>query len=329
MKTIMYTCPYVPAEWIAAHGLRPSRVIPAARATTGPLSRREGLCPYARRFVNEAITNSQASGVVVTTVCDQMRRAFDIIRKGNTSAFLMNVPNTWQHPSVRQLYLDELGRLGQFLIRLGGKSPANGDLAEIMLEYYADRGFILTAKDYLTSRQYSEAIAKFYRDGKSGIPQNITDRKKPPTDGVPLAMLGGPLLIEDFDIFDVVESCGGRIELDATETGERGMCAQFNLTRLRQAPLIELADAYFGNIPDASRRPNTQLYDWLKRELVCRHVRGIILRRYIFCDIWHAELHRLKQWTDLPILDIDVGGDDQALPARTIQRIHSFLEILQ
>jgi len=328
MKTIIYTCPYVPAEWIAAHGLRPSRIVPAATATTGPLGRVEGVCPYVRRFVNEAITTRSACGVVVTTVCDQMRRAFDIVRQGNIPAFLMNVPNTWQHAGARQLYLEELNRLGRFLIRLGGKSLSNGDLSKIMLEYDTARRFILTTKGHLTSRQYSEAIAEFNQEGKCDIAGSLTD-KKPRTDGIPLAIIGGPLLREDFEIFDVVETYGGRIVLDATESGERGMCARFDRRRLREAPVIELVDAYFGSIPDASRTPNSRLYDWLERELVCREVRGIIFQRYLWCDIWHGELHRLKQWADLPLLDIDVSGDEQALSARTIKKIQAFLEMLQ
>ena len=130
-------------------------------------------------------------------------------------------------------------------------------------------------------------------------------------------------------MFDVVEDFGGRIVLDATETGERGMCARFDRRRLQLDPLIELSEAYFGSIPDASRRPNSQLYNWLKYELTGRGVRGIIFRRYIWCDIWHAELYRLKQWSGLPVLDMDVSGDQKTLSLQTTQRIGAFLEMLR
>ncbi len=264
----------------------------------------------------------------MTTVCDQMRRGFDIVCRGNTPAFLMNVPNTWQHPDVQKLYLEELNRLGRFLTGLGGKTPLNEDLAEIMLEYDSARRFILAEKGHLSSRQYSEAIAEFNQDGKSDIEKHTTG-KEILTDGIPLAIIGGPLLREDLCLFDIIEDCGGLIVLDATETGERGMCAQFDRRRLHEAPLMELVNAYFGSIPDASRRPNNQLYDWFERELASRKVRGIIFRRYVWCDIWHAELYRLKQWTDLPVLDIDVSGRGEALSARIIQRIQAFVEMLR
>ena len=125
MKIIIYTCPYVPAEWIAAHSLRPARVIPKSAGHAAEPGQTEGLCPFVRAFINEALTSEQAGGVIVTTVCDQMRRAFDIISaKCNLPSFLMNVPNTWQSTSAKQLYADELNRLGRFLCRMGGKSPS-------------------------------------------------------------------------------------------------------------------------------------------------------------------------------------------------------------
>ncbi len=299
-----------------------------AAETTHSIGSVEGVCPFVQSFVNEALTNQQACGVIMTTVCDQMRRGFDIVCRGNTPAFLMNVPNTWQHPDVQKLYLEELNRLGRFLTGLGGKTPLNEDLAEIMLEYDSARRFILAEKGHLSSRQYSEAIAEFNQDGKSDIEKHTTG-KEILTDGIPLAIIGGPLLREDLCLFDIIEDCGGLIVLDATETGERGMCAQFDRRRLHEAPLMELVNAYFGSIPDASRRPNNQLYDWFERELASRKVRGIIFRRYVWCDIWHAELYRLKQWTDLPVLDIDVSGRGEALSARIIQRIQAFVEMLR
>jgi benzoyl-CoA reductase/2-hydroxyglutaryl-CoA dehydratase subunit BcrC/BadD/HgdB len=289
----------------------------------------EGVCPYVRSFINEVIASTKADAVIVTTVCDQMRRAFDvIIRRCKLPAFLMNVPGTWQNVTVQRLYLDELKRLGRFLVNLGGETPSTEGLARTMLEYDTARKSIVASRAYLTSRQYSEMIAEFGRKADCNIAKRVTGSPLS-TNGVPLAVIGGPLLKEDFELFDVVENSGGRIVLDATETGERRMCAAFDRRRLGDDPLIELSDAYFGSIPDVSRRPNSQLYNWLKRELADRAAQGIIFRRYVWCDIWHAELRRLQEWTSLPVLDIDATGDEQCLPARTAHRIRAFLETLR
>jgi benzoyl-CoA reductase/2-hydroxyglutaryl-CoA dehydratase subunit BcrC/BadD/HgdB len=331
MKTIIYTCPYVPAEWIAAHGLRPSRVMPAAVGSTGPLARVEGLCPFVYSFINEVLTilpQTDTCGVIVTTVCDQMRRAFDIlVRRCDLPAFLMNVPHTWQSTAAQKMYVDELKRLSRFLIRLGGKPFSNDTLARVMLEYDDARASILAARSYLSARQYAQLIAAFGRD-EPGMMLHSETGASLPIAGVPLAIVGGPMVRGDLDIFDIVEQSGGQIVLDAAETGERGLCPPFDRRRIRDNPLVELANAYFNGIPDASRRPNSELYNWLKREFLDRAVRGIIFRRYVWCDTWHAELGRLKDWIDLPVLDIDVGGDSQAHQHRVPNRIRSFLEML-
>jgi benzoyl-CoA reductase/2-hydroxyglutaryl-CoA dehydratase subunit BcrC/BadD/HgdB len=297
MKKIFYTCPYVPAEWIAAHGLNPCRIIPFAAGQGSEIIRVEGLCPWVRDFINN-LSEEKDCAAVFTTVCDQMRRGFDIVScRLKMPAFLMNVPSTWQTVASQKLYLDELKRLGNFLIRVGGKNPSDNTLSDVMLEYDRARKAILPANE-----------------------------KKHGT--IPLAIIGSPLLKQDFEILKITEELGGRIVLNATENGERGLCAAFNLKKIKENPLLELADAYFNGIHDASRRPNSELYKWLKKKLTERNVRGIIFHRNIWCDIWHAELQRLKEWAGLPVLDIESTGDDETTNKGTINRIRAFLEML-
>ena len=329
MKKIIYTCPYVPAEWIAAHGLQPSRIIPDSANSGSEIVRTEGLCPYVRGFINEIAAEKGADGLIVTTVCDQMRRSFDIIvRECENPIFLMNVPSTWQTVAAQKLYVDELKRLGRFLVRLGGKAPANDVLAERMLEYDIARKTLLEAREILSAGQFAEAIAIFNRDGPTEIPKKIAE-DKPLISGIPLAIIGSPMMKEDFKILEMAEQAGGRIVLNATETGERGLCPPFDRRNLRQNPLMELADAYLNGIRDASRRPNSELYQWLKSELTARKVRGIIFHRNLWCDIWHAELQRLKDWAGLPVLDIDSTGESEPDQHRNQNRIRAFLEMLQ
>jgi len=325
MKTIIYTCPYVPAEWIAAHRLHASRLLLDSVDSSLSLGRAEGVCPYVRSFVGEVTNNTAAGGVVVTTVCDQMRRAFDVIvRHCDVPAFLLNVPSTWQTRSARTLYVDELRRLSTFLVGLGGETPSNDTLAQTMIEYDDMRTSILSARGCLSARMFSEAIAK---NRVCNELHTLPCAKCAP--GISLAIVGGPLMRPDLDLFDMIEQSGGSIVLDATETGERGMCRAFDRRRLAEDPLTELADAYFTGIPDASRRPNDELYTWLERELAGRGVRGIIFHRYVWCDLWHAELGRLKDWNNLPVLDIDSAGDSEIERPRIQNRIRAFLEMLQ
>ncbi len=326
MKTVVYCCPFVPAEWIAAHGLRPRRSMPRSVHGAAPTDAASGACAYARAFMQEIIADSQASAVVLSTVCDQMRRAGELIaRQRDVPTFVLNVPSTWATPAAHTCYREELERLGRFTERVGGKRPSHDELVAVMLDYHERRASVRAARAFLPARQYSEAIAAFHRDGVT--PSEPADCGTAPG-GVPLALIGGPLVQEDLGIFDLVEQAGGIVVLDGTETGERTLPAPLDRRSAQEGPLEELTHMYFGSIPDAFRRPNHQLYEWFEHAVRDRAVRGIILRRHLWCDIWHAELPRLKERVDIPVLDLDDGGND-GNRNRLEGRIQALLESLR
>jgi benzoyl-CoA reductase/2-hydroxyglutaryl-CoA dehydratase subunit BcrC/BadD/HgdB len=132
----------------------------------------------------------------------------------------------------------------------------------------------------------------------------------------------------DYDLVDWIERAGGRIVLNATEWGERTLPRPFHRARVRNGPFEELADAYFA-IPDVFRRPNDSCHEYLRREMTARQVRGVVFRRYVWCDLWHAELARLKAWSPVPVLDLDVGQSESSAEGRTVGRIEAFLETLR
>jgi len=298
VKRVLYSCPFVPDEWIAACGLAPMRIAPAPARLDARSGLTAGVCPFAAAFIHAACA-TDASAVVVTTVCDQMRRSAEIIEaRCETPVFLMNVPATWQTAAAVKLYRDELARLGRFLEDLGGAKPTSEQLIETMLHYDSLR-------------------AKRRTDGENALPK-----------GLPLILTGGPLRSTDFEIFDSVEQAGGTIVLDATAGGEMTMAPPFDRARLASDPMGELADAYFGRIPHAMRRPNSQLHEYLNRELTARGARGLIYRRYQWCDTWHGETGRLKDSLSAPVLDL-VAGDDESDRAYVLTRIQAFVEMLK
>jgi benzoyl-CoA reductase/2-hydroxyglutaryl-CoA dehydratase subunit BcrC/BadD/HgdB len=97
--------------------------------------------------------------------------------------------------------------------------------------------------------------------------------------------------------------------------------------RTSENPLLELARAYFGSVPHAMRRPDSMLHDYLARELAARKVRGVLLHRQLWCDLWHGQLPRIRQAAALPVLDIDVADEDADF-GRQAGRIQAFLEML-
>jgi benzoyl-CoA reductase/2-hydroxyglutaryl-CoA dehydratase subunit BcrC/BadD/HgdB len=333
MKTIVYTCPYVPAEWIAAHGLQPRRLIPLPLEGASTIPRLEGLCPYARAFANDVAANKDVGGVVVTTMCDQMRRIFDLlVRRVDVPAFLLNVPSTWQTVAARQLYLGELERLGQFLVRLGGGAPDREKLAGEIRGYsvakeLADLSPIISDLSPIISHAplFSALSCVVQQMLHSVGPRS--EHHSDGIQGVPIGVIGGPLMERDQVLFRVIRECGGRTVFDGTETGGRTI-RSLDDRCLSKDPLVNLAEAYF-HIPDPSRRPNSEFYKWLKDELSHGDVRGLILHHYVWCDKWHAEFGRLKDWIKLPILRLDSEGQGEMDSLRVRNRIHAFVETLR
>jgi benzoyl-CoA reductase/2-hydroxyglutaryl-CoA dehydratase subunit BcrC/BadD/HgdB len=293
VKNVLYTCPFVPDEWIAAHQLTPARITPEPTAA----GMTAGVCPFAAAFIHSAAT-TPAAAIIATTVCDQMRRSVEIIESQcDTPVFLMNVPAT-STPSVKQLYRDELARLGRFLVTLGGVQPTKAKLAETMHHYDAMR-------------------AKLRADSENPHPN-----------GVPLILAGGPLRSSDLEIFDLVAQAGGAIVLNATSGGEMTMPAPFDQAALESDPAGELSRAYFGQIPHAMRRPNNQLYEYLTREVAARGARGVIYRHYQWCDTWHGEIGRIKDSLPIPVLHL-VAGDDESDRLHVLTRVQAFVEMLK
>jgi benzoyl-CoA reductase/2-hydroxyglutaryl-CoA dehydratase subunit BcrC/BadD/HgdB len=343
----------------------------------------EGLCPFARALLNDLARRPDGVAAVFTTVCDQMRRAAEVFaaRCPNRPSFVMNVPATWQTPAAMAMYVDELRRLGGFLVGLGGHEPTDEHLIEVMLAHDDAREQLRAARPGMPARRFAERLAEFNRrgiesqtsicalrdpspltptgqagevfdspsgpalgapnggegvtaesapqgQGKPVRPHDISNTGETPVPRpIPLAIVGGPLLEGHFEVFDVVERFGGRIVLDATASGELTMPGPIDPRRASENPLLELARAYFGSIPHAMRRPDSMLHDYLARELAARKVRGVLLHRQLWCDLWHGQLPRIRQAAALPVLDIDVADEDADF-GRQAGRIQAFLEML-
>lgn len=329
MNRVLYTSLFIPPDWIAAHGLAPSRVIGTDAASRPGALGREGVCPFLRSFVSEVTTMSDGLGVVMTTTCDQMRRAVDLVaQQGEIPVCLVNIPSTWQSKASRELYYNELHRLGRFLVSRGGTHPSDERLAEVMLHYDQLRASLKNLADRLPPRGWAEVAEAFQRTNALNRLASADIRAVQHT-GVPVALLGGPRRQEDRTLFDLITAAGGYVALDASDNGMRGLCRPFDPDRVRDDPFKELADAYFDSIVDVSRRPNDGFYQWLEPRLQKRAIGGIILHRYLWCDLWHAEVERIRQRFGLPLLDLDLDGEDLLTEERTRTRIGAFLEMLR
>jgi len=292
--TIAYASPFVPPEWIAAHGFAPVRVVPhAAREAR---FNGQGVCYYCHSLAEELCRSTDFAGVVLTTTCDQMRRMAErFADECPTPVFLFNMPATWRSESSGALYRAELQRLGNFLVELGGHHPTP-----------------------------SEPIVRLVVQGDAARMPCATNAAT----GIPLALIGGPELWEHERILDCIRQAGGYVAIDGRTGAERTCPKAVDRDLANRDPLAALVDAYFEHIPDAFRRPNDRLFDWIDNSVRMRSVRGAIVGHYVWCDLWRAEAYRIKERLSVPCLIIDYDESPE-VSERTSGRIHAFLETLQ
>jgi benzoyl-CoA reductase/2-hydroxyglutaryl-CoA dehydratase subunit BcrC/BadD/HgdB len=326
MNTIAYCSPFVPPEWIAAHGMRPRWLQLHKSAATDGISAHRGVCPVAGALFDAINISTPAAAAVLTTTCDQIRYVAALLEyDGKSPVFLMHVPRTWQTSSSRELYRDELLRLGRFLLDCGGKAPTTELLRQTMMRYDQSRAELPHTCSRLPAQEFIEAVVRV-RGDLSGTP--AWTEGKTNNGRIPLALVGGTMLEGEL-LYLTIQNAGGRVALDATEAGPRTLPARFDPVQLNTNPIEELVRAYFDAIPDVFRRPNDRFYEWLWPRIALHGVRGMIVRRYIWCDLWHVELARLRQESTVPVLEWDSTGDDRGAQAGAPSKLEAFLEMLR
>jgi benzoyl-CoA reductase/2-hydroxyglutaryl-CoA dehydratase subunit BcrC/BadD/HgdB len=303
---IGYFSPFVPPEWIEAHSAVPVLLSPQRSRSlieTASTSSRRGVCSCAGDLFDGLLSDTSLQGIVLPTTCDQLRYSAAWLQgRTSTPLFLFNVPSTWRSTSSRLYYADELCRLGRFLQSVTGReSPAPESLLDAMNNYNAIRS---------DQRKFFENEASTASVGD-----------------VRLALVGGPLFEnERKELVNGLGKLDARLVLDASEFGERTLAAAFDPNALDSNPFEELVRAYFDVIPDAFRRPDTMLHDWLMQRFRERNVQGVLIRRHVFCDLWNGAASRIRERSGLPTLDLHVGQGEDAAASRTWGRIEAFLE---
>jgi hypothetical protein len=170
-RRVLYSSPFIPAEWIAAHGFVPSRYQPETGEAKPGLPSAMGVCPYAQSFLGAAAQHDFAT-VVFTTSCDQMRRAADcLVSRVGGEPFVFNVPATWQSTTAREMLIAEM----------------------LAIHYCSDRAETLAVLEGLTA----EAEIRAARCAGVLAPEAIRVFWVNP--------------VADLRVMNLLEECGGRI----------------------------------------------------------------------------------------------------------------------
>jgi benzoyl-CoA reductase/2-hydroxyglutaryl-CoA dehydratase subunit BcrC/BadD/HgdB len=317
---VLLASPWIPPEWVRAHQLEAGAIWCEdgfARSAT-PLA--AGVCLFAERVVRYAEARPECA-VVFATSCDQLRRGFDAATEGGPGhSFLFNLPAT-QTATAKRIYRAELERLGHFLASLGGSGPTPAALRREMRQAAEARRGLQAAAPASAARPFAQAVEQFQRDGSISLPALATAGNE-----APLALVGGPFCPPHWPLLEVIERAGGRVVLNATETGERSLAMEYN--QEEDEPFEALVNGCFQGIVDAFQRPNTRLYAWLKRRFLARAVRGVVLWHFTGCDLWRAEAETLREVTRLPVLLLE-AGEAEGVSRQQVNRIEAFVETLR
>jgi benzoyl-CoA reductase/2-hydroxyglutaryl-CoA dehydratase subunit BcrC/BadD/HgdB len=276
---------------------------------------------------------------VFSSHCDQLRRSFDALPAPQRDrAFLFNLPATCQSHLAEKMYRAELLRLGEFLVRFGGRQPSDLELRTAIEKGQQSRAELNQRIVSLRGRELAESLADYFAFGTGAGPRALAQSPSAEWgESIPLALVGGPLLQSHWHIFDTIERLGGQVVLLATEPGERNLWNESVDTQRESASdgalssekMIEaLVRSYVTNTVEVYQRPNTRLYSWLGERLRSRGVQGILLWQYTWCDLWRAEAQSLKEAFKLPVLQFDADTIGAPMLARS-GRIEAFMESLR
>ncbi len=101
------------------------------------------------------------------------------------------------------------------------------------------------------------------------------------------------------------------------------------LQMLRQVGLQIAVHATEGTVdtPTIAQRPNAPFFEWLRQTSRAAGLQGWVHVRQPWCDLYHAEVPRMKSATALPWLDLETGARPAFATLRT--RAEAFAESLQ
>lgn len=322
---ILCHCPWIPNEWIRAHGATPLRLFSDEESTLKQ-EIHVGTCPHVSQFMAfSQEQQEQVDAVIFSTMCDQMRRNSELFHSEKPH-FLFNLPSTWQTPTARKLYQYELLRLGKWLTSLTGISCSEEKLRKELTLSFENRQrlFDAIAEHQLISSDFIQLEAQLFETGN--LPEEFIFSPQK-TERIPLLLIGSPTALATEKLFHLIEQFDGRIAINFSEGGWHDVPTQIDKRLLAENAFEAMLTAY-EELPGIFQRPNTSWYQKIRKIISSQEIQGIIFWQQPWCDLWHGEVQRFKAWCSLPILHITVN-DHGDMDAHTSGRLEAFMEIFK
>lgn len=342
-KVVGYFCLYAPVELVRAAGAIPIRLARAddQSSVLGERFLRVDACPFVKASLGKFRTDpvyQQVDAVVSVNTCDMMRRLPEAISANfNIPVFSLYLPRT-SEPFPDRLAVFQAGMvdLKDRLLKLTGRkwqderlvsemAVANrlrSRLQELDRTRVAENPGLRASELFeiiaLASFLSPETMEKLLNEIQPISSSAFGQRR------ARLLLTGSIVAEADRMLIEIVEEKAD-IVADTICTGSRWFWGEISE---KGEPFAELARFYFTRSPCACRRPNTALFDHIRRLVRERRVQGIINKSLLYCDAYRFEVQRLREDVGLPVLDVD--GDYSVENRQQLRtRIEAFLEMLR
>lgn len=339
---IGFFCTYTPVEIIHAAGFTPVRIM----GGPGPITQADRwlpsfVCPYLRRALESGLTGQYGSlvGLVQGYTCDAACGLVPIWQAHVGGRLVHTIPLPYnQGPSARTFFRAALQELMDKLAGIGAEITNDRLAASITLYSSIRREVNQLYRRRLENPEHWPA-GKFYKLILAALirpPEEVITllTTEPVPEGISpsISQSATPLLIsgsviDDPEVFQTVENCGGRIVADDLCTGSRAFDM---LDSHGDDPLDQLIDYYSrrGPCPARGRAEDRAaiIIDRVRRS----GAKGVLFLLQKYCTPHLADIPTLKKLlheAGVPsqMIELDETGDSRG-QMRT--RVEGFLEMI-
>jgi len=336
-----YICTQFPAEILAGYGLLPVRLAEGATYAAereGEKIIRPDACSYCKSLIGSFGMRTGLFGnvdlLVGVVTCDMMRHTLEILaRESGVPVFQLQMPAT-RSINAENYFVSEVGRTAKDIRSFTG---ASFDCSKARSFFNSRKACAAVIDDIVVNGELPAAVSRrlkhlfnIARPGKMKLfLDSIRTGLKPAKSRKRLLVLGSMLCLEDDIVYRILEENGaGAIPMGISENGQSGF---YRGPRLKadtaNGMIAELAARSFRSDVCIRNRPNSRVYEEIRKTIATQRCDGVILKCLKFCDLWYSEKERMKQELNVPLLVLDTTYSDSE-EERVRNRIEAFLEIL-
>jgi hypothetical protein len=250
---------------------------------------------------------AQVDGLVLTTSCDQLRRAAEWLNE-DARVFLFNYPSTIHQDRLLEA---EKARLLKWVQRLPGRPRENSACAILPRSGHEPptpmlRRPGLAWPSTLNPEPFACTTGGFASTSDTRTQGQQDARREDEMEKLSIGVLGGHFCGDQQSVVRFFEKRGIHISLWGCESGEW--------------------------VGDVFQRPNDGFYEQVQARIAERRLDGLIVVRTTWCDVWRLACVRLQEIVKVPVLEWVMDGQfqGQSFPdGASTTRLEAFCELVR